>query len=101
MSEPRTCIRLQGLSKAELNGCRGEVSEIDVAAGRYQVHLQNGKQIKVGLSPKTGGGSLLRMVVNWFVGSNGFPIHNICELGWLVGNTTYRHTQVKFENVLF
>eukprot|EP00438_Fugacium_kawagutii_P020906 Skav211797 [mRNA] locus=scaffold305:325580:326254:+ [translate_table: standard] len=42
-----TCIRLHGLSKAELNGCRGEILEIDVPAGRYQVHLQNGKQIKV------------------------------------------------------
>eukprot|EP00435_Cladocopium_sp_Y103_P016689 s754_g4.t1 len=42
-----TCVRLHGLNKAELNGCRAEVMEVDVPAGRYLVHLQNGKQIKV------------------------------------------------------
>ena len=44
----RTCVRLYGLNKAELNGSRAEVVEVDVPAGRYLVHLQNGKQIKAG-----------------------------------------------------
>ena len=44
----RTCVRLHGLNKAELNGSRAEVMEVDVPAGRYLVHLQNGKQIKAG-----------------------------------------------------
>ncbi len=44
---PRTCIRLSGLSKTELNGAAAEVSEVDLPAGRYQVQLANGKQLKV------------------------------------------------------
>jgi len=42
-----TCIRLSGLSKTELNGATAEVSEVDLPAGRYQVQLANGKQLKV------------------------------------------------------
>ena len=45
--KPGTCVRLRGLSKAQLNGCRAQVSEVDLPAGRYQVNLEKGKQIKV------------------------------------------------------
>ncbi|CAK9003905.1 unnamed protein product [Durusdinium trenchii] len=45
--KPGTAVRLCGLSKAQLNGSRAQVSEVDLSAGRYQVHLENGKQIKV------------------------------------------------------
>ena len=42
---PQTCVHLRGLSKDELNGSRAQIREVDVQAGRYLVHLQNGKHL--------------------------------------------------------
>lgn len=42
-----TCVKLQGLGKAEFNGQLARLLEIDAEAGRYKVESQSGKQIKV------------------------------------------------------
>ena len=41
-----TCVRLQGLRETSLNGLRGEILQVDLAAKRYQVALAK-KQVKV------------------------------------------------------
>eukprot|EP00931_Biecheleriopsis_adriatica_P089449 TRINITY_DN6357_c0_g1_i13.p1 TRINITY_DN6357_c0_g1~~TRINITY_DN6357_c0_g1_i13.p1 ORF type:complete len:339 (-),score=90.09 TRINITY_DN6357_c0_g1_i13:287-1303(-) len=42
-----TCIKLNGLSKAELNGQLARILEVDTQSGRYKMEMQGGNQIKV------------------------------------------------------
>lgn len=42
-----TCVMTDGLSKAQCNGQRGRIISIDLAARRYIVECEDGKQIKI------------------------------------------------------
>mmetsp|Transcript_52758 Transcript_52758/g.98795 ORF Transcript_52758/g.98795 Transcript_52758/m.98795 type:complete len:357 (+) Transcript_52758:99-1169(+) len=42
-----TCVRLQGLSRQELNGKRAQICEVDVCGGRYEVQLPEGRSVRV------------------------------------------------------
>eukprot|EP00439_Symbiodinium_sp_Y106_P018818 s9348_g2.t1 len=41
------CVRLRGLNREDLNGQRAQVLDVDRSAGRYEVQLPEGKQIRV------------------------------------------------------
>ena len=41
------CVRLKGLSRQELNGQRAQILDVDHAAGRYEVQLSEGRQIRI------------------------------------------------------
>ena len=45
--DPGVCVRLRNLSREELNGQRAQVLDVDHSAGRYEVQLPEGRQIRV------------------------------------------------------